>query len=230
MNGRQERVFRSIEVAMAFGLSRRMDPELVAAHADIARAYEKINKANVRGIIAGADRELRRRRLRTARLTLRQQHLLKIRKRGKFLLRGLSGIERELRVPHYRASNEDLLAAARRIAKAVRPHAAVFYEANFPKDFLKQLKHAADAVARAAAEPIAPEDDGPLITRALKEALREGRLAVDAFDALVVAKYAKNSGELHAWKGSKKIRGRMGRPPKPKPPKRQKRRAAFGAG
>jgi hypothetical protein len=133
MNGRQRLVVQAISNARVFleGLNVTA-PELVAAYEELETACDDLRKAEARQ--AAALPGAHGRGLSNLRRELRVVHLLRIRKRGRVLLKGLPGIDDSLRVPHDRAPTQDLIAAAKRIADAVRPHAKTFYRAKFAAD------------------------------------------------------------------------------------------------
>ena len=213
MNSRQERVVRSIDNArQVFGRLGVKAPELLAAHEELEAACDSLREATVQQF--NAHPGVHGRGLRNLRRELRVVHLLRIRKRGRVLLKGLPGIDDSLRVPHDRAPNDDLIAAAKRIADAVRPYAKAFHRAKFAKDFIKRMERAADALAKAADAPPDPRSDRPLATKKLKDAIKDARLVVDSLDGLMAAHYAPRSPELRTWRKAKRVGARIGRPRK----------------
>lgn len=213
MNSRQVLVVRSIDNARAvFGSLRVTAPELLAAYVELEAACDSLREATQRQFNAHPD--ARGRGLRNLRRELRVVHLLRIRKRGRVLLKGLPGIDESLRVPHDRAPNDDLIAAAKRIADAVRPHAKAFHRAKFARDFIKRMERAADTLAKAAGAPPDARSDRPLATKKLKDAIKDARLVVDSLDGLMAAHYPPRSPELRTWRKAKRVGARIGRPRK----------------
>jgi hypothetical protein len=225
MNGRQRLVVQSINNARVFleGLNVTA-PELVAACKELETACDDLRKAEARQ--AAAHPGAHGKGLSNLRRELRVVHLLRIRKRGRVLLKGLPGIDDSLRVPHDRAPTQDLIAAAKRIADAVRPHAKAFYAANFAKDFIKRMERAADALAKAAAAPPDAKTDKPRATRDLKDAISDARLVVDSLDGLMAAHYPRRSVVLVNWKKAKRVSARIGRPRKRTIERRKKLQSA----
>ena len=187
-------------------------PELLAAYEELETACESLGQAAVRQV--NANPAAYGRGLKNLRRELRVVHLLRIRKRGRVLLKGLPGIDESLRVPHDRAPNDKLIAAAKRIADAVRPHAKVFHRAMFSKDFIKRMERAADALAKAAEAPPEVRSARPLATKELKKAISDARLVVDSLDGLMAAHYSPRSPELSTWRKAKRVGARVGRPRK----------------
>ena len=215
MNSRQTVVVASIDNALGclHYLGSNV-PEIAAAQADLQAKRQKITDAVNSQTIA--NRSARGGQLTSLRRELRVNHLLRIRKQGRVLLKGLPGIDDALRVPHDRAPNKELVAAAKRIAEAIRPHARAFYRAKFPKDFIKRMERAAAALDKTADAPISQTNDRPRATRALKEAVQDGRLAVDGLDGLIVAAFPRGAHQIKTWKAAKRIGRRIGRPRQPK--------------
>ena len=215
MNKRQQLVIASIDEALAYLIYIGSSiPEIAAAHLNLQA--KRRNIADAVQSQAGAHRGARGWKLSTLRRELRVNHLLRIRKQGRVLLKGLPGIDDVLRVPHDRAPTKELVAAAKRIADAIRPHASAFHRAKFPRDFIKRMERAAAALDKAADAPISAMSDHPSATRALKEALQEGRLAIDGLDGLIVAAFPRGAHQVKTWKDAKRIRRPIGRPRQPK--------------
>lgn len=162
--------------------------------------------------------------LKLARRNLRQKHLLPIVTRGKVLLKGLPGIREELRLPRVRATDAEWIAAARRVAKVVRPHRKVFLEAHFAPDFLRQLDVAAKQLQVATRSENARRVELSRSTRGVAETLRHCRDLVAAADALLMASGDVDETALKMWRKAKRIPKRVGRPPRKKA--RRERREA----
>lgn len=221
MNARQLRVTRSVNDALLSLRSRpfatpriaKLRSELEAAARLIHELSQAQHNANA---VAGADG----RQIKYARRELRVAHLLPITRRGKLLLKGLPGIADALRVPHAHAPDAELLAATRRVAKAIRPHARAFRDAGFTKDFIAQLERAAKALAAKTANTDTMIGRRARATASLPAALAHAREIIAAIDSLVATELAGDVIALQLWRNAKRIPARMGRPRKPRRPPR----------
>jgi hypothetical protein len=221
MNARQAQAAKSLHSSAACArreLARFKPPSerLAAATSELEATVRQMERviAEQYGATVSLGREgLSLSALRNA---LREDHLLIVAKRGKTLLRGLPGIRESLHVPHKKASHDEILKAAERISAAVKPHAAAFYAARFPKDFIAQLDRAAAAFAAALADDTTETAvaQRSRATAMLKRLLREAREIIDAMDIMIKKEYADAPGALSAWAKAKRIPRRTGRPKK----------------
>lgn len=221
MNDRQLRLLSTVHAAVhAVDHLKLRAPAVLAAKRDLQAAYERITKAQREQVAPRALRGYTGKQLKRLREDLRIKHLFPIQRRAKLDLKGLPGLSESMRVPHAKAKDTELLAAAKRIADTVRPHEKVFFAAKFAKNFIKQLDRAAASLAAAtnheAAAPIGPGR----ATADLKNACRDARLALEALDSQIVATLEPRSEQLRLWKKAKRLRGHIGRPRQRPAPRR----------
>ncbi len=154
------------------------------------------------------------RRIQNLRSDLRHNHLLPIARKGRDLLEGMPGINESLRVPHARAKDDEQLAAAKRIAEAVRPFARAFVRAKFKKNFITQLERAAAALERGTASTDTMISRGSQATADLRRELAHARKLIATVDSLVVAEFWLDKDVLSLWRNAKRIPRQLGRPRK----------------
>jgi hypothetical protein len=98
-----------------------------------------------------------------------------------------------------------LVEMARAMKKAAESFTYLFFEAQFPPDFLKQLgglTDALDASMTARAEILAQRVEA---TRQLARSARDGRAAVALLDAVVSRLIAGDPGLLREWRDAKRV-------------------------
>lgn len=216
MNARQKRRGNSIDHSL--GTLRQlkpMPPTLAHAAADLRAAYDELRRQEATQDIARKLLGAHGKSLDIARRNLREKNLLPIVKRGKVLLKGLPGLREELRLPRVRASDAEWVAAARRIAKAMRQHKKVFVGAQFPPDFLQALERAARELHVVSRSENAQARQRSMSTRAVADGLAHCRDLVAAIDSLAVAA-GVDPRWLALWRKAKRIPKRVGRPPRKK--------------
>lgn len=217
MNAHQQRVANSIDNSLvSLSNLRAMPPAVAHNYEELRTAFQEVRKHSTEQTIARNTLGVHGRSLAQTRRDLRQKHLLPIVSRGKVLLKGLPGIQDELRLPRVRASDAEWLAAAKRVAKAVRPHRKVFLEARFAPDFLQRLDDAARALQVKSRSENAAVERRAVETRALAASLRHCRELVASIDSLVMASDDIDPVWLIGWRHSKRIPKRVGRPPRKK--------------
>jgi hypothetical protein len=219
MNARQLRACASIQTAVScLNQLRTVPPPVIELREQLQAAGKRIRDASVAQYMGGTRLGARGTKISQLSDALRVQHLLPVCRRGRLLLKGLPGIEDALRVPHARDSDELLLAAAKRIASAVAPHAKAFRKAKFRSDFIKRLEAAAAALQAATAVPNVARTKRSLATIAVRDEISHAREIIAAIDSLIAAEFHGDPGVVARWRKAKRIGGRIGRPPKRRPP------------
>lgn len=214
MNARQLRVWNSLKMCLASLHNLRSKSPAIAHNVnELQDACDELNAHCSGQAVAHMLLGVHAKSLTLTRRNLRQKHLLPIVTRGKVLLAGLPGIREELRLPRVRASDAEWVAAARRVAKAVRPHKRAFLDAHFAPDFLQRLEAAAKELQAKSRSDNAQRTRRSVETRAVAESLRHCRDLVASIDSLVMASDDIDAGWLEAWRGAKRIPKRIGRPP-----------------
>jgi len=153
---------------------------------------------------------------------IREKHMLPLVRLTRRLFSGETRIQEALKVPHKRASTDELFVASRSIVKTLRPHRKFLADARIDtrridrlQEEMRQVKQLFDAAAsRTPASAIA--------TRRLGALFADARADFAAIDGLVTL--ACRPEELVAWRSATRVGKRMGRP------RKQKRRRNKGKG
>lgn len=212
MDKRQEQQLHSLRSSYRFLSNPRYDlPRIVALRKRLGECIaeaERHNSQQTRASVHGRDGSSRRDALRS---DLRQQ-LLRISQDGKALLHGMPGIKDELRVPHERDPDEDLIAAAARLLGFAKRQRRVFIQADFARDFIVRAERTAIALEEHITRPTSPVKPGPLATRNLRLALSKGRATIPALTGEIAATFGRNSSDMRAWRSASRIGKPIGRP------------------
>lgn len=214
MRKREERFLQQIVTIRHF-LRDKMpgDPQLVAlrekfdASAERARALELPARTyKDRGDIADARRNLKE--------ALRYNHLLRISRHGKPLLRWTKGSEAALKVAPKRATVEEHVDSALRMAKFLRPHAALFVRDGFPRDFRNRMKAAATAIRDRQALVDATRKARAKAETAIRAEMKTLRDLLTALEGGLMEHSRKNPPFAVAWLKARRIGPGIGRPRK----------------
>ena len=212
MNDRQIRTLRSFDTILAYWRERAalLGPEAPAIMKHLDAAYAELfqlrtlQRLNQPGIQA--------RSLRSQVEKMRTDHMLPLARLGKRVFAGETAITSALQVPHKRAANDLMLAAAERMVKTLRPHKDLLAEPGSKVKRvsalhleIRRLRELVKTTAGVVADRAVP-------TRRIAELFAAGRRDVQALDALVAA--SPNKSSLLTWKHSSKIGRRIGRPKK----------------
>ena len=135
---------------------------------------------------------------------LRNHHMASVRDFARAHLRDVPKLA-AIAVSTRRLEGERLANAALALADAVEPFAARFTSAQFPADFLEQLRSAAHAVSGSI--DARAEKRGRLTgaTRELRDALRDGRIALAALGAVVERLARQDPGLLAEWRTARRV-------------------------
>ena len=144
--------------------------------------------------------------------TLREKQMLPLGRLARRLFLGDPAIEKALRVPHKRASNDELLESAMTMTKTLRPHRRFLARSGIEPARLDQLARSArDAKQRVRHAERTRGQRGVAMIK-LKPFLTRARHCVNAIDAIVVATMPPD--EIHRWRKLARVGKRIGRPPK----------------
>lgn len=217
MDTRQLRVTKSIALVSAV-LQRREfhTPTIKPLRAELDRVVRSLRDHETLQLSAKQLLGTGRQTVAHLKGNLRRKHLLPLSRRARLLLKGYPGIEESLRVPHARADVKAHVAAARRLTKALRPHARVFLSAGFGKSFLTDCDQAARELAAVHANPDTARNRRSVATRSIADKIREAREIIAAIDAHVNAELGDDPVLVARWKMAKRVPSRMGRPRKTK--------------
>ena len=133
-------------------------------------------------------------------------------------LEGMPGIEEDARVPHANAKAADLVDAAARLTKNLRPHVRTLYRGGLSKDAFTRMNATAKALAAKSSSPDTAIARRSRATSSIPAAITRARAIVRALDPAVREELAGNALALHAWTKASRIPGRIGRPKKRRPP------------
>jgi hypothetical protein len=189
-------------------------PRLVFSRQRLDAIAERISKwGNAQDVATGRSYGKAIRRLR---LLLRQDHLIPVSRYGRECLRWTAGIERALKVPHARANSATLVLAAERIATAVSPkqRMKLFLEANFPRDFIAQIRAAAKELADCSRQDDTTRRQRIRATLELRRALSEGRRTIATIEALLLPHFRTQPGLARGWRSVARVPRKQGRPKK----------------
>lgn len=160
-------------------------------------------------------------KLEARRKHLREHRMLPLKHIAKGLLKFAPGAESALRVPHARASAHVVAAAAMRMADALMPHARLLSSAGVSKDFLRQMRHEARALALTTRENAESRRRRRQATTALAAELRKGLGIVAVMEGIVMLHDPRN---VEQWRIFRRIPKKLGRP---RTVRRRKPRATF---
>lgn len=103
---------------------------------------------------------------------------------------------------------ERLVKTAQAMAEAADKHSAALREAQYPADFLDQLRSGAAAVQAALDSGAARRVRRTGVTKAIRVAVASGRQAVAALDALVGHTISGDEALEREWRSAKRVRRR----------------------
>jgi hypothetical protein len=140
--------------------------------------------------------------------------LLRISSHAAVTLRGLPGIEEDLRVPHASRKTADLVEAAARICGNLKPHLRTLYRTGLRKDAIREVERLARQLEAKHADPDTAIARRSRATASIPDALRDARDVVRALDRAIRLEFAGNHAALHRWSRAKRIPRKLGRPRK----------------
>jgi hypothetical protein len=114
------------------------------------------------------------------------------------------------RLPHPRASDHELLTAARVIANIAHDVREPFIRAGLPATFVEDLHGAIDALDREREERYGAQLARSGATMSLSEWHRRARLELDVADAFVKAAAGNNGGLMAQWRSAIRIPAKPG--------------------
>jgi hypothetical protein len=192
-----DRQFRHAEIDTLRG---RLDK----ATADLRKTWHAQGEAD-------GDRSYDSGMLRRTRKEVRQR-LLRISRRAIVVLDGLPGIRDDLRVPHATVKDADLLKAAARIVKNLRPHLRTLHETGLPKDSMPSLLKAMKALKEQSAKSDTAIARRSVATASLPSAIRRARDIAKALDSVIKADL--DGTAVVMWNAAYRIPRKKGRPKK----------------
>lgn len=219
MRNRDRRLIASIENSTRwveerisrYPFLRRLGDRLQAHHAKIGKlVLEDYGSEKSQG---QSGRELHRLMDR-----MRLEHMIRLARTGKKLLKFAPGGERIGRAPGTRATADEVVKAARRMHKAAKPHRAYLIDVGFEDDFFARFKNDTDELARMSATWDAARKRRTLMLRELDAEVRAARGVIDVMDGMLMPhlKPRANHSDAFMWKQARRVPGKLGRPKKKK--------------
>jgi hypothetical protein len=143
---------------------------------------------------------------------LREDHMIKIARTGKKVMKHVPDARAAFKVPGKRATSAKLVARARAMARFAKPAHDDFLNEDFPPDFLTRMLDAARELKDLEHERENTLRRQKATTAALATNVPAARADVAILDGLLLPRFRKERPLLHAWTFAKKLRGRRGRP------------------
>lgn len=196
---RQVQQFLTVhQAAVPSAVASAAKRELDAAVAELDRAATEQGglERTVRG-------EVRRRR--ELERTLIRKYLTPLTKFARASLRGVPDIA-ALTPSATALQNERLVQTALAMASAADRHIDALQAAEFPADFLTQLRTAATEVKRSFDAGLSGRVRGTGVTKSITATLASGRQAVAALDALVAHTIIGDEALEREWRSAKRVR------------------------
>ena len=144
-------------------------------------------------------------------LQMRMKKMLPLARLARGVFAGEAAIQATLRVPHKRAAEKDILAAAALMVKTLRPHKKVLAAARIDPARIDELQTEMRALKKEVDAAQGAHADRAMPTRRLSELFTAARADMLVLDALIVAGGGQVNGT--PWKLIRRVGKRMGRPP-----------------
>jgi hypothetical protein len=204
------RQWRSIQKAIvALRHKRFQTPRLIRRREQLIEAEREISDLFME---QGTDRYRGghvRKRMRAA---LRKHHLNPISRDGMLILEGEPGIKDQLRLPHLRVSDPQLIKDARRIINNAKPFADSYIADGTAPDFIENAERAVDEFEQRISTQAKEVAERAHATAALPAALLKGRKIMTAVTGIVEDELAGDIAAQRLWKRAKRLPRTMGRP------------------
>ena len=152
------------------------------------------------------------RRVRELRHVIRRQYMIPLARAGRPLLRFAPGVERALTVPHARASNPEVVAAAEHMVKAFRPHRKLFVSGRFSPTVLTELRSQARELHRLTTTAGDSQRRRAAATGGLRTELTRAGEMVRVLEALLFGRVESDTLFAGLWRDATKMPKRLGRP------------------
>lgn len=213
MKNVQQRQQHSLELCREFlDAHAPQAKEIAAFRVQLAAVVERLARlASRQGNEVALQRWQAREMVRLRNL-LRVEHLLRIARPARALLRNQPRREEMLRVPHKRANSDVVVAFSKALAKWLVPFVPAFLKVGFQKDFLKRLRAATRELQKAARLVSAAERGQTTTTAAIARELRRGYEIKMAIDGLLMPYFATDRDLRTGWERAKRVGRKTGRP------------------
>lgn len=216
MEARHERVLRCLRRVREYLEANPPAGEPSALRAQIAVLDDVLGGIDTIALDQEAGARLTRaetRRQQRLRDLLWDKHMLPVSRVARAIF-GEAGLDTALRMPYSRRKSERLVAAAGAMAEVAERHSAIFVESGRPRDFVQQLRKAAEQLAEALGARDATLRRRVQATAAITDQLRRGRRAVRVINATVEPLLADDPERKAAWDSARKVSAStVGSPP-----------------
>lgn len=155
--------------------------------------------------------------IRPLREALRKDHLARIRKAGKVLLKWAPGAERAMGVPKKRASTAALLEAADRMLAYLPRCAKVFVANGYPRDFVANLRAATSALRERTSRSGTFRRALTLATARIKPVLEKANKDVIFMGVLLHDRLRDDPLFATGWRQASRVERKKGRPRQRRP-------------
>jgi hypothetical protein len=138
--------------------------------------------------------------------------LLRISSLATVTLRGLPGIEEDVRMPRANCKSADLVDATTRICRNLEPHLRTLSRAGLPNEAVTQVQALARKLDEKHANPDTAIARRSRATASIPDALNDAREIIGALDRTIRIELADDPASLHVWNRAKRIPRKLGRP------------------
>jgi hypothetical protein len=212
MDNRQTRTVLAFSNALSFFNSYPVKPEprlltgmCSSLRGSIERLQELQSEQMAARLAMNGSVEVRRRKL-------RREQMIPLVRIAKPLLKFAPGAESALRVPHARADAQTVAAAALRMADALTPHAKLLAAAGYSKEYLRDLRKEARALALTARTTEHARKRRSEVTATITDEFKKGMKTLMVIEGIVFREFAASPAIQRFWRNRRKVSARMGRP------------------
>ena len=219
MNARQERSIarlRKIEFNLGIIKVKGTPPLYAASVVKLKATLGRIEKLEREQFFASPGQSAEGKSMRYARKRLRRDYMLPLRRTARRLLAFAPGIESAMVVPHARASYAEVVAAAERMLKAIRPHRKLVNGAGLAPRFLTDFREHTRELKRLSTSASARQATHARVSDELREELKLAHDTVLIIESLLFQRMDHDRELAKTWKEAVRTPKRLGRPKKEK--------------
>jgi hypothetical protein len=190
------------------------DRRLARSRKHIAEAIPRIEALSYEQRVANGLLPTDEKDIAPLRTKLRDAHLIPLARLGKEILQLKSGVDRALRVPKTKATDDEHIAAGDRFAEFLRPHVNAFVMENQPRTFLRDLRSATSVLRERVAQSGEALRRRMSATAELEATIPKARREVPIIEGLLKERLSREPMLAHTWRHAKRIEAKKGRPRK----------------
>ena len=221
MNSRQQRSFSRLQnVKLYLTMERSLDdmPRLYSASLNrLESSIKRVDELASRQALSSPMYKRDGRQVAELRRVLRRQYMIPLVRTARRELLGAPGAERALVVPHASRSHGEVVAAAERLLKYVRPHQKLLTSAGFDRSFFAELRERVRELKHMTTTTAEFRTAHARATRELRLELQRANETVRIIDGLLLARADRNDHLAARWKHATRLPKRIGRPKANKP-------------